>query len=66
MAKNKSVFGIYSSRGTAENAVDVLRESGFSQSDVSILLRENPGRNVKTHNFKTNETPAARRATTRY
>jgi hypothetical protein len=43
MAKNKSVFGIYSSRATAENAIDVLRESGFSNSDISILLPENPG-----------------------
>ena len=43
MAKNKSVFGIYSSRSGVENAVTALRDSGFQQSDVSVLLPENLG-----------------------
>jgi hypothetical protein len=43
MSKNKSVLGIYSSRNGVENAIGVLRDSGFSRSDVSVLLPENPG-----------------------
>jgi hypothetical protein len=43
MAKNKSVFGIYSSRSAVENAVTALRDAGFQQSDVSVLLPENLG-----------------------
>ncbi len=43
MAKNKSVFGIYSSRSGVENAVVALKESGFLHSDVSVLLPENLG-----------------------
>src|SRR6202795_1942048 len=43
MAKNKSVFGIYSSRSGVENAVTTLKDSGFQHSDVSVLLPENLG-----------------------
>jgi Protein of unknown function (DUF3341) len=43
MAKNKSVFGIYSSRSGVENAVVALKDSGFQHSDVSVLLPENLG-----------------------
>ncbi len=43
MAKNKSVFGIYSSRSAVENAVTTLRDAGFQQSDISVLLPENLG-----------------------
>ncbi|HTC66090.1 MAG TPA: quinol:electron acceptor oxidoreductase subunit ActD [Candidatus Acidoferrum sp.] len=43
MAKNKSVFGIYPSRSAVENAVTALRDTGFQQSDVSVLLPENLG-----------------------
>src|SRR6202045_1086130 len=43
MAKNKSVFGIYSSRSGVENAVTALKDSGFQQADVSVLLPENLG-----------------------
>ena len=43
MAKNKSVFGIYSSRSAVENTVTALRDAGFQQSDVSVLLPENLG-----------------------
>ncbi len=41
--KNKSVFGIYSSRSSVENAVTTLKDSGFQHSDVSVLLPENLG-----------------------
>ena len=43
MAKNKSVFGIYSSRSGVENAVIALKDAGFQQSDISVLLPENLG-----------------------
>jgi hypothetical protein len=43
MSKNKSVLGIYSSRSRVEHAVAVLKDSGFSHSDVSVLLPENLG-----------------------
>jgi hypothetical protein len=43
MAKNKSVFGIYSSRNAVESALTVLRDAGFPSTDVSVLLPENLG-----------------------
>src|ERR1039458_7996451 len=43
MAKNKSVFGIYSTRSEVESAVNALKDAGFSNSDVSVLLPENIG-----------------------
>jgi hypothetical protein len=43
MAKNKSVFGFYSSRGGVESAVTALKDAGFQHSDVSVLLPENLG-----------------------
>lgn len=43
MAKNKSVFGIYSARNEVESAVNALKDAGFSNSDVSVLLPENLG-----------------------
>jgi hypothetical protein len=36
--KNKAVFGIYSNRLNAERGVDALAASGFSHSDISVLL----------------------------
>jgi hypothetical protein len=42
-AKNESVFGIYSSRTSTENAISDLRENGFPRTDVSVLLPENLG-----------------------
>jgi hypothetical protein len=43
MAKNKSVFGIYTSRSAVEGALSHLRDAGFASTDVSILLPENLG-----------------------
>src|SRR5580700_454327 len=43
MAKDKSVFGIYSSRSAVEAALTHLREAGFAGTDVSVLLPENLG-----------------------
>ena len=41
--KKTSVLGIYTSRGAVENAADTLVGSGFSASDISVLLPENLG-----------------------
>jgi hypothetical protein len=43
MAKNKSVFGVYPSRTSVENAVIALRNASFPASDISVLLPENLG-----------------------
>ncbi len=37
-AKNKAVFGIYSSADQAEHAVNALIEDGFLSQDVSVLM----------------------------
>src|SRR6202022_3705868 len=37
------VFGIYSSYGQVESAVDALRAAGFRNTDISVLFPENVG-----------------------
>jgi hypothetical protein len=41
--KNTAVFGIFRSRGAAEEAVDALEAAGFRSTDISVLLPENEG-----------------------
>jgi hypothetical protein len=41
--KKTSVLGIYTDRQTVEHATDTLLKSGFSNSDISVLLPENLG-----------------------
>ncbi|HXM97802.1 MAG TPA: DUF3341 domain-containing protein [Candidatus Dormibacteraeota bacterium] len=41
--KKTSVFGIYTNRDTVERAADTIVKSGFSASDISVLLPENLG-----------------------
>lgn len=41
--KKTAVFGIYASREGAERAADSIVNSGFSASDISVLLPENLG-----------------------
>ena len=43
MAKNKSVLGIYATRNGVETGIIGLREAGFPNTDVSVLLPENLG-----------------------
>jgi len=43
MAKNTAVFGIYPTYQAVEGAVDALRETGFRNTDVSVLFPENVG-----------------------
>ena len=42
-AKNRAVFGIYSSQLDAESAVSELKLAGFRTTDISILFPENEG-----------------------
>ena len=41
--KNTAVFGIYRDRATVEDAVDMLRQSGFRHTDISVLFPYNEG-----------------------
>ena len=41
--KNTSVFGIFPTYSSVELAVDELRDSGFRNVDISVLLPENIG-----------------------
>jgi len=43
MTKNHAVFGIYTNRESAEEAVSELRAAGFRGTDASILLAMNTG-----------------------
>lgn len=39
-SKNTAVFGIYANTTSAERAVDVIVQAGFSNQDVSVLLED--------------------------
>jgi hypothetical protein len=52
-SKNKAVFGIYSSTAQAERAVDRIMASGFSNSDVSVLLPDNESTRQFAHHKDT-------------
>jgi Alternative complex III, ActD subunit len=41
--KNTAVFGIYQDRATVESAVDMLRQAGFRNTDISVLFPYNEG-----------------------
>jgi hypothetical protein len=48
--KKTSVLGIYNTRESVERAVDTFLKSGFTTSDVSVLLPENlGGKPIATH-----------------
>jgi hypothetical protein len=49
MAKNTSVFGIYSDSQEVEEAVDTLRLDGFRVEDLSVLAPENSGAKGLAH-----------------
>jgi hypothetical protein len=50
MTKSRSVFGVYSSRRDTEAAVSVFKDSGFSSSDISVLLQDNADKQLVTDN----------------
>lgn len=41
--KNISAYGIFSSRQKVEDAVDILKNNGFRNTDISVLMQENVG-----------------------
>jgi hypothetical protein len=41
--KNTAVFGIYQDRATVESAVDMLKQAGFRNTDISVLFPYNEG-----------------------
>jgi hypothetical protein len=41
--KNIAVFGIYPHRPSFEYALSALKDVGFRDTDISVLLQENPG-----------------------
>jgi hypothetical protein len=43
MAKNIAVYGIYTSRPRVEEAVEALKDAGFRNEDISVLLPEGGG-----------------------
>jgi hypothetical protein len=51
--KNTAAFGIYRDRLSAENAVDVLRQANFRNTDISALLPENLGTKDFAHQKNT-------------
>ena len=51
--KNTAVFGIYRDRGTVENAVDMLRQDGFRNTDISVLFPDNVGTKDFAHEKNT-------------
>jgi hypothetical protein len=51
--KNTAVFGIYTSRAGAEEAVDALRRAGFRNTDISALFPDNAGTKDFAHEKNT-------------
>src|SRR5437868_7440032 len=51
--KNTAVFGIYRTREDVEATVDELRDSGFRNTDISVLFPENEGTKDFAHEKST-------------
>jgi hypothetical protein len=51
--KNTAAFGIYRDRTSVENAVDVLRQENFRNTDISVLFPENQGTKDFAHEKNT-------------
>lgn len=49
MAKNTSVFGLFSRQADLETAVDTLRQAGFRSADISVLYPANVGNKDLAH-----------------
>lgn len=49
MAKNMAVFGIYPSRESIDEGIAELREAGFRNVDISVLLPQNVGSKELAH-----------------
>ena len=51
--KKTAVFGIFPNRSYAESAVDALVDAGFSTSDISVLLPDQPSTKEFAHEKST-------------
>jgi Alternative complex III, ActD subunit len=51
--KNTAAFGIYHDRTAVENAVDVLKNAGYRNTDISVLFADNVGTKDFAHEKKT-------------
>ena len=51
--KNTAAFGIYRDRTSVEEAVDVLRQENFRNTDISVLFPENQGTKDFAHEKNT-------------
>src|SRR5580658_2986109 len=51
--KNTAVFGIYKTRGQAENAVDRILAAGFTNNDISVLLPDSQSTKEFAHEKNT-------------
>src|SRR5262245_5801169 len=49
MRRDVAVYGIYSNREHAEEAIDAMREAGFRAPDISVMLPDNLGSNDLGH-----------------
>jgi hypothetical protein len=52
-SKKTAVFGIYHNANQAERVVDRLREAGFSNDDISVLLQDHEGSKDFAHQKNT-------------
>ena len=52
-SKKTAVFGIYHNADQAERVVERLREEGFSNDDISVLLQDNQGSKDFAHEKNT-------------
>ena len=43
MGSNTAVYGLYKDQGSVEEAVEALKNAGFRNTDISVLLPENKG-----------------------
>jgi len=51
--KNTAAFGIYNPRAEVEHAVDVLKNAGYRNTDISVLFPENRGSKDFAHEKNT-------------
>src|SRR6266404_3458664 len=43
MGSNTAVYGLYKDQSSVEEAVEVLKDAGFRNTDISVLLPKNTG-----------------------
>src|SRR6478672_2278712 len=53
VASNRSAFGIYPDQGAVEQAVIALKDSGFRNTDISVLVPDNVGTKDFAHQKST-------------